>query len=228
MNPGPADGAARDRLVRLGRGGMIVVFVAYWLATLLVVSHNNPLRIQLHGAVVRIARVLPQQWTFFSPPSPANRRIHFHYSTELHGEKPDMVLNALEPILKEKHARRPFNYPESKLDYILNHSCDLLAARVVTARELDRSLADNAALGEYMRSLAQQEPMPPELKTLLRYGVQVFQSHGQEVSLPKFVEVVISDVPIRRFKDRYAGQESESRINFRSGPVALRSIQGGQ
>lgn len=205
--------------VALTRIGLTAVFGAYWLAALLVVAHNNPLRVQLHGLTTGLVRWIPQQWTFFSPPSSANRRIHFHYSTA-RGETV-LVLNALEPVLRHKRERKPFNYPESKLDYILNHSCDLLAAHVVAAQERDPTLGGNEALGEYMRSLARQQPMPPELKTLLSYGLDALRRQRPHLAGADHIELVVTDVPIRRFKDRNQTDEPEVRTNFRSGPVPL-------
>lgn len=217
--------AARGPSSILWRIGLAVVFVAYWLATLLVVAHNNPLRVELHGVTTHLMRWLPQQWTFFSPPSPANRRIHFQYTTA-QGE-PVLMLNALEPVLRHKQERRPFNYAESKLDYILNHSCDMLAARVVAARELDPALGHNEAMGEYMRSLLQLRPMPPELKTLLLYGVDALRRQTVNHSEVHSVELVVTDVPIRRFAQRHRSDELTARTNFRSGPVPLALLTSG-
>lgn len=208
--------------VALARVGLATVFVAYWLAALLVVAHNNPLRVQLHNLTTGLARWLPQQWTFFSPPSAANRRIHFHYSSA--GGETVLVLNALEPVLLHKRERRPFNYPESKLDYILNHSCDLLAARVVGAREGDPALEGNEAMGTYMRSLARQQPMPPELRTLLLYGLDALRRQRRDLPEAATIELVVTDVPIRRFSNRDQKDEPEARTNFRSGPVPLASL----
>lgn len=203
----------------LARNGLAVIFTGYWLAAVLVVAHNNPLRVQLHDLTTVMARWMPQQWTFFSPPSSSNRRIHFHYTTA-RGETV-LVLNALEPVLRHKRERKPFNYAESKLDYILNHSCDLLAARVVTAREADRALEGNEALAEYMRSLGRQDPMPPELKTLLLYGRDALRRQRPDLAGVTGIELVVTDVPIRRFNHRYQAEEPEARMNFRSGPVPL-------
>lgn len=96
---------------------ILLLFVGYWMLTLLYLSPSNPIRISSKDTLALFRRVNGQRWNFFAPPPTYNQRLYYTFTSKSTGQS--VSFEVIKPIVAEKQRKAPFNDGEHVFDYVL-------------------------------------------------------------------------------------------------------------
>jgi hypothetical protein len=97
------------------------LIVFYGLVTILFVSPDNYININLQNYSLGFSTFFYQRWGFFAPPPKSNDRLYYIFTEKLNPIK-RRIFEVIKPIVTEKSANAPFNSREDVIDYILSNS----------------------------------------------------------------------------------------------------------
>ncbi len=145
--------------------GTIFFFLLYWIATILYVAPDNPIRNLFSKELKQFEIYCYQKWTFFAPPPTYNTKLYYTFCSRITSER--KTFSALDIILSEKRAHTPFNTGEELLDYVLSGSVE----QVVTyLRKGNHSSIESLTIDPRLNLAG--------LKTLKRYASLIADKQG--------------------------------------------------
>ncbi|WP_298948618.1 hypothetical protein [uncultured Polaribacter sp.] len=112
----------------------ILIFVFYWMTTLIFVSPKNYLNINLLEYSDLFNSFFYQKWGFFAPPPKTNERLYYTFENKFNS-KDIQIFEVIEPITKAKSENNPFNTEEDLLDYVLSNSINNIRETVINTSE---------------------------------------------------------------------------------------------
>lgn len=112
----------------------ILIFVFYWITTLIFVSPKNYLNINLLEYSDLFNSFFYQKWGFFAPPPKTNERLYYTFENKFNS-KDIQIFEVIEPITKAKSENNPFNTEEDLLDYVLSNSINNIRETVINTSE---------------------------------------------------------------------------------------------
>jgi hypothetical protein len=183
-------------------------FLIYWSLTLVFVSPDNPIRIELGSTMNLFARVFSQRWGFFAPPPTGDLRIYYSFYDKVSGAEV-LTVEALAPIVDAKRAAAPFNSDEEIMDYLLASSAMSLIELMSMQSEITKlnfpDEGDAFYYRETLRSIdAVRDELPPFV-TLQNYAALLAAECGLDPAWHDFklslcFEAIphVSEVALRR------------------------------
>lgn len=195
---------------------ILIAFIAYWVITFFFVMPNNPLNLDsIKGKEVFQTNFF-QRWAFFAPPPTFNERVYIVFKNEisLHTD----VFEALEPILKAKSEKVPFNTHQQLLDYIFASTISNIEGNIRVFKEIsniekskDNSLkSDSVTLDKLVKNIETTS----DFKTLKNYAKIIAKNNNINTDLVSF-QIQVVRIYIPQFVDRNL-TEQKSEIMFSS------------
>ncbi|MEW7277772.1 hypothetical protein ABW636_04175 [Aquimarina sp. 2201CG1-2-11] len=182
----------------------ILVFIVYWGFTGVFVAPDNYINISLLEESKVFNTFLFQKWGFFAPPPKSNDRLYYNFTSKNDCIKA-YTFEVMEPLVKQKSRKAPFNSSEDLLDYVLSNTinsiCDglfLVNESIKDIEEVEKiSLTENQKIEKgkvYVQSTN-------EYKTLQNYAFYVATKNGLDPD-NFYVDIQMSKVDLPKFIDR--------------------------
>jgi hypothetical protein len=96
-----------------------LIFLSYWVVTILFVSPDNYVKISLIKGEEFFDDLFYQNWAFFAPPPTSDNRLYYRFEMLTDSCKV-YTFEVLEPIIKMKRHAAPFNSSAEILEYVLS------------------------------------------------------------------------------------------------------------
>lgn len=181
------------------------LFLFYGITTLIFSSPDNFINISLIDYSDKFNTLFYQRWAFFAPPPQSNDRLYYIF--EKKGNKSEItVYEVIEPLLKQKCIKAPFNSNEDLIDYLISNSIYLITDSMRVVREtfeyeakLKNEKIDELLLTKKVNTII--EVTKPFL-TLLNYSKKVAQNNNLKFE-DYNVYLKITQKKIPKFIDRY-------------------------
>lgn len=110
------------------------LFLFYGITTIIFSSPDNYVNISLIEHSENFNAFLYQRWGFFAPPPQSDDRLYYIF--EKKSKKSEVIVyEVIEPLLKQKYEKAPFNSKEDLTDYLISNSIYLITDAIRTVRE---------------------------------------------------------------------------------------------
>lgn len=213
-------------ILKIATSIALIIFVAYWLSTILYVSPNNYIRIQFDDYLLQFESYFYQNWAFFAPPPQTNQRLYYLFYNKK-DSIPAHAYEALQPIYQEKQKKSPFNAEEEALDYILSSAIiittNYLREQIKYLKFANPDSSDKFYLSKAHKIAREKLPEFPSFKTLMNYAKLITQK--QNIDLKNHgISLQIHLVDIPPFADRNKVPKDTARVEkilFQSAKFSL-------
>ncbi len=192
-----------------------LIFIAYWAITLFFVFPKNPLNLSADKGKDFFQAHFFQTWSFFAPPPNYNERVY----VVLTGKKDSAVdvIELLEPLLREKHRRAPFNSYHQAVDYVLNSSLIGMETNIRTMynilnyeKKTSQAPITDSAAKELVISKVEKSS---DFMTIANYARKVLlEKKIDPASVTYQIKIVRHYTP--QFADRFSGKLPEEEVTF--------------
>lgn len=110
------------------------LFLFYGITTLIFSSPDNYINISLIEHSENFNTFLYQRWGFFAPPPQSDDRLYYVFEKKSNNSEL-IVYEVIEPLLKKKQEKAPFNSNEDLTDYLISNSIYLITDAIRAVRE---------------------------------------------------------------------------------------------
>lgn len=181
-----------------------IALLFYWAVTFLYNSPNNPIRIHFSKELSLFGIVFPQKWDFFAPPPQANNKLYYSYFDK--NKKNIGMFEVLDPIIKEKKDKIPFNTQAEAMDYIISSTfTNVLNSIVNKDKEYKYRYKDKSPEKTYQMAVdhvLKNMHKTHEFVTLLNFSRIIRQKNlGKNVKV-KYVKIIFAEDKIKKFINR--------------------------
>jgi len=182
------------------------LFICYWALTLLYVCPDNFVKAKTYDALRVFSLFCEQKWGFFAPPPKSNNRLYYTFFDDQQNVM--ATYEAIEPLLKEKQRKKPWNTREEAIDYIVNGSVVNLSDFIITQRDIYKQLYPDstaAVIEEKAKAaISERYNQIPAFMTLVEYGKIVANKNLSvgDYNRIKLFKIYITDIQLPKFKDR--------------------------
>lgn len=191
---------------------IFLVFLFYWLATLVYVMPNNFLRIKLNSVINIMDTFFAQSWNFFAPPPDYDLRLYYIFTSN---DNKKYVYESISTILKEKKEKAPFNSTEEYLDYVISGSAtSLLDVRSRYYDYFKYKYADSTMIfhsDTTAKTVNQNYKDFSGYLTLMNYSKLVKDRNLKMIKVQS-CRFVITGNAIPKFSERYTGKKLEKKF----------------
>jgi len=150
--------------------------------------------------------VFEQQWAFFAPPPTGNNRLYYNFFDK--EDKLIRTFEVLQPLLKEKQQKQPFNVREEAVDYIVNGSIMNSMDYIFDQRDIYTNLYPDSTLlwrdAESRKAITAMHDKLPPLITLKNYCKIVAKKNLSQEDYDRIDNyiITISEIKIPKFVNR--------------------------
>jgi hypothetical protein len=212
-------------MYRYFRYSVVIVFVWYWLSTILFNLPNCYIKIKTLSYNQRFQDFFGQKWNFFAPPPTFNSRLYFGFFNRTDSSLV-VEVEVIESVLKAKKEKRPLNWNQEILDYTLaSATMDLheqlkeaVDVRKIIEKNEDENISYNKVCIESRQKWNKDGNFP----------TQVLHNYGRRIALEKKIDinsilmkVTISKIDIPKFVDRFKDSVGNEIKIFESGLVPI-------
>lgn len=175
----------------------LIIFIAYWLITLLFTLPDNYIKISLIKEERLFSTLFYQKWGFFAPPPKYNQKLIYIYFTS--DNKPVYAYEALEKITLLKRNSAPFNSQPDLMEYIIGNSMSSVINYEIDLRtQINTSSVDTLAAPisdsiriNYVKTMIARANT---FQTLVNYGKEIHESnHSPDQNIDKFTLSIIKE-----------------------------------
>jgi hypothetical protein len=206
---------------------IFLVFMVYWLLTIIYVSPNNYIRIQCAGTNSFMEKAFHQNWNFFAPPADFDQRLHISFY-----DKDSSMLTSVEvlgDVLKEKTSNAPFNLKEQYTDYSISGTLNVLNDVFVEflksnnrdSLQADKGVVNIDKIKVFDKFLAEtRSPIYKLLTSLLRCYYNTYKSKN----LVQFGKITVTQKQLPTFDNRkqlLKDNYGEEKIAYQSSFIKL-------
>jgi hypothetical protein len=179
-------------------------FLYYGIVTLIYVTPDNFINISLIEHNQKFETFFYQRWGFFAPPPQSNDRLYYYFQKK-NNKKEVIVYEVIEPLLKQKYLKAPFNGKEDLIDYLISNSINVIVDGIISIRqsvEYDAKLK-NIKINEIeiTKNVNKIIKSTKPFKTLMNYSKKVAINNKLEYD-DYYVYIKISQKKIPKFIDR--------------------------
>ncbi|WP_396147937.1 hypothetical protein [Flavobacterium sp.] len=181
------------------------LFLFYGIATVVFSTPDNYINISLIEYNEKFNTFFYQRWGFFAPPPQSNDRLYYVFEKKTNKAE-IIVYEVIEPLLKQKCSKAPFNGNEDLVDYLISNSIYLITDGIRAVREsfeydakLKNKKVDEFELTKKVNKVI--ETTKPFM-TLLNYSKKVALNNKLEYA-DYNVYLKITQKKIPKFIDRY-------------------------
>jgi hypothetical protein len=187
-------------------------FLFYGIITLIFVTPDNFINISLVEYNSKFETFFYQRWGFFAPPPQSNDRLYYFFEKKNNKEE-IIVYEVIEPLLKQKYLKAPFNGKEDLVDYLISNSINLIVDGIISVREsieYDAKL-NNIKMNEIdvVKKVNKAIKSTNQFKTLMNYSKKV--ALNNKIDYGEYnVYLKITQKKVPKFIDRYKKNFKES------------------
>lgn len=183
-----------------------LLFICYWALTLLYVCPDNFVKAKTHNITRDFSVFCEQNWGFFAPPPKSNNRLYYTF----YDNQQNLITTyeVIEPLLKEKQRKKPWNTREEAIDYIVNGSIINVSDFIIAQRNIYKQLYPDSTAAvieqKAKTAISKKYNQIPAFTTLVKYGKIVANKNfaTTEYDRIKSFKIHITDIQLPKFKDR--------------------------
>ena len=185
----------------------------YGITTLIFSVPENYLNISLIEYESGFNSFFYQKWGFFAPPPKANERLYYIFEKKTNN-KELIAFEVIEPLLKQKHEKAPFNTKEDLMDYLISNSIHNLTNIISTYREsldYDTKLAKTESNElEKDKKVNDAVKEVTSFKILLNYSKKIALNNN--IKFDDYnVRIKITQIDLPKFMDRYKDNKKDNK-----------------
>lgn len=181
------------------------LFLFYFITTLIFSTPDNYINISLIEHTENFNSLFYQKWAFFAPPPQSNDRLYYIFEKKTNKSE-IIIFEVVEPLLKEKINKAPFNSNEDLTDYLISNSLYLITDCIRMTRESFEyeAKSKNKKIDEVelTKKVIEFIEKTKSYNTLLNYSKKVALNNNLKHE-DYFVYIKISQKKIPKFIDRY-------------------------
>ena len=190
------------------------MFIFYWCVTILFTIPDNYINLSLPKHKEYFDFYLFQKSAFFAPPPTFNDKLYYVFKSS----KTDSITiyEALYPIIKKKRRKAPFNTNEDLLDYVLSNSVNNIYSEMNDFRDNCNYIKQRDKTKDTMDCVLESIEYVEQSYTFLtlkNYSNEIMKTNNVKSDFDS-VRLIISQVPIPKFQDRYNAQSVKESYGF--------------
>lgn len=194
------------------------LFLFYGFFTLLFSSPDNYLNISLIDYSEKFNTFFYQRWGFFAPPPQSEDRLYYVFEKKTNKSE-IIIYEVIEPLLKQKYIKAPFNGNEDLIDYLISNSIYLITDGIKSVRESFEydSKIKNKKIDEFelTKKVNKVIKSTKPFMTLLNYSKKI--ALNNKIAYNDYnVYLKITQKKIPKFIDRYKKKVNEEQLIFDS------------
>ena len=197
---------------------IILAFITYWVTTFFFALPDNYINIKHTYSKFRLNIFLNQNWHVFASAPKYNFRVYYIFesisdSTHL------FTYEIIEPLMKNKRAKAPFNYEESLLDNLLINSIKYIEHQSI---ELNQDISYinyvNSSNNNKHKLKLESYPVFQEnstVKNLINYSKTIAVNNNFSLK-NKYVRIRITKAQLTPFSERHQQKKQKEVLFYES------------